>query len=755
MIARERQKLLRTFRAVSVLAVLLLAVSCYLGFSTVRQMREIIEEQFNAEQLILAKSTAQRIEANLQAAITDLILLNSLPAVQYGDPNSYEVLLLSVLPLLNRDNIIEIRRIDRNGHTLFVANEQGIGMKHLDLVPSEAGVYLSWAAEVSNRGKTMGTGIRSKDATLDRQHLIMDLIIPTYEDASSSLHPQPSHGFAGYLKASIDISRLLGQILPLIRSGKSGYAWVLDSTGTFLYHPESSFVGEDAFEVRTLRNARMSFAQINEIQRNEMIKGREGTGKYLSGWHRELTEPLEKLLAYAPVRIQGPFMDYVWSVAVVAPADEVEGIITTVYGRQVLLEGLVLFLVLLGAFVVVLYEWRWANALEQEVAARGNDLRAQAKELQTSEARFRALAENAEELIFTLDGDGIIKTMNQYMSKLFGVSMDELSGQSLYCLLSLDQTEEQLRMVNEVLRSGLGRRTETFFRIHDQEFWFNLQFIPIRDEGSGEQYVLAIGRDVTERKSLEKQLINTEKLASLGILASGVAHEINNPLGIMMGFCELLLEKMEPGTMEYSDLKTIERHGLHCKSIIERLLNFARMSEETEAYCDLNASVEAILAVVKHTLAMNNIKLMTTLEEGLETVGIDSKGLQQVLLNLISNALHAMNGKGVLRVETRCAREPGWAEVVVSDTGCGIEQEFLPRIFDPFFTTKKVGEGTGLGLSVSYGIVTQHGGSIECESHTDAECPGKSGTTFLIRLPLSPEERGTGQALRSATDSAE
>lgn len=736
MIARERKRLLRIFRVVSALAVLLLAGTCYLGFSTVRQMRGMIEDQFNAEQLILARATAQRIEASLQAAITDLILLNSLPAVQYGDAASYEVLLLSTLPLLNRDNITEIRRVDRNGHTLFAANEHGIGMKHLELVQSEAGLYLSWAAEVSNRGKTMGTGIRAKDAAGGRKQLVMDFIIPTYEDASSSLHPQPSHGFAGYLRATLDISRLLGQMVSPIRSGRSGYAWVLDASGTFLYHPESTFVAENAFEVRPSRNARMSFARINDIQRNEMIKGREGTGRYVSGWHREMVESVEKLIAFAPVRIQGPYLDYVWSVAVVAPAEEVEGIVTAVYGRQILLEGLVLALILVGAVVVVLYEWRWANALELQVAARVTDLRAYEQKLETSEARFRTLAENAEELIFTLDGDGIVKSMNQYMSRLFGVSMDELAGQSLYCLLSLDQTEEQLQIVNEVLRSGVGRRTETVFQIHEQDFWFNLQYLPLRDEGSGEEYVLVIGRDVTERKSLEKQLINTEKLASLGILASGIAHEINNPLGIMMGFCELLLEKMEPGTMEYSDLKTIERHGLHCKSIVERLLNFARMSEETEARCDLNASVEAILAVVKHTLAMNNTKLITDLEEGLETVGIDSRGLQQVLLNLISNALHAMPGKGVLGISTRHGKEAGWAEVVVADTGCGIAKEFLPRIFDPFFTTKKVGEGTGLGLSVSYGIVTQYGGSIECESYTEDERPGAAGTTFRIRLPF-------------------
>jgi len=316
------------------------------------------------------------------------------------------------------------------------------------------------------------------------------------------------------------------------------------------------------------------------------------------------------------------------------------------------------------------------------------------------------------------------------------VSTDELAGQSLYCLLPFDQTEDQLKLVNQVLRSRDRLNAETIFRIHEQDFWFNLQYIPVRDEGSGEDYVLAIGRDVTERKSLEKQLINTEKLASLGTLAAGVAHEINNPLGIMMGFCDLMLEKMEPGTMAYNDLKTIERHGLHCKSIIERLLSFARISEESEADCDVNVSVESILAVVKHTLSMNNIRLVSSMAEGLPLVKIDSKGLQQVMLNLISNAIHAIDGQGLLRVATRCGEEPAWLEVVVADNGCGIKKEFLPRIFDPFFTTKKVGEGTGLGLSVSYGIVSQYGGVIGCESHTQAERPGNSGTTFTIRLPV-------------------
>jgi PAS domain S-box-containing protein len=322
------------------------------------------------------------------------------------------------------------------------------------------------------------------------------------------------------------------------------------------------------------------------------------------------------------------------------------------------------------------------------------------------------------------------------MSRLFGQDTSVLVGQSLYRFLPREQADEQLKLIRGVLDGGRARRTETLFNIQNEEFWFNIQYIPVKGQGQDEQDILGIGRDITDRKSLEKQLINTEKLASLGTLAAGVAHEINNPLGIILGFCDLLLERIEPGTMEYNDLKTIERHGLHCKSIVERLLSFARISEESEEHCDINENVDAILSVVKHTLDMNNIRLLTDLSENLPQVRGDSRGLQQVLLNLISNAVHAMHGEGTLSVNTRPAAKPGWVETIVADTGDGIKKEFLQKIFDPFFTTKKVGEGTGLGLSVSYGIISKYGGTIECESETRESGSGRHGTAFRIVLPV-------------------
>jgi len=732
---RERIQLHKMLKVVGVVTLLLVICSLYIGISTASYMKQIIRDEFNEQQLVLARAVAHRIESNIRNAIADLALLNSMPAITYCDSEAYEVLLLSTLPVLNRDHIIEIRRVDREGNTMFVADDQGIGMRHFGLIHQEAGAYLSWASEIGNRGKTMGAGIRPRDPSKDKQHMVMDLLIPTYEDSTDVSHPRASHQFAGYLRVTLDVSRLLQHIIPHVRSGKTGYAWVIDSSGSFLYHPESSFVGENAFEIRSNRNPTISFDQINNIQQNEMIKGKEGIGTYTSGWHRDVVEPMKKLIAYTPVRIQGPDLYYVWSVAVVAPVHEIEQIINSVYGRQILLQGIIIFIILLGGIIVVLYELRWSTILEHEVAVKTNDIRRYTSQLEQSEVKYRSLVESAEDLIFTLDGDGIIKTANRHMSRLFGVGSEEPTGQSIYRFLPREQADGQLELIREVLRSGKGQRTEALFRIQNEDLWFNIHYIPMKGEAGDHEHILGIARDITDRKSLEKQLINTEKLASLGTLAAGVAHEINNPLGIMLGFCDLLLEKIEPGTMEYSDLKTIERHGLHCKSIVERLLSFARISEETEEACDLNANVDAVLSVVKHTLDMNNIQLLASLAEGLPMISGDSRGLQQVFLNLVSNAIYAMGGKGTLTVVTRHSKKNGWVETSFSDTGCGIRKEFLQKIFDPFFTTKKVGDGTGLGLSVSYGIISKYGGAIECESYTEEERPGRPGTTFTILLP--------------------
>ncbi len=731
----EHSKVLKTL---GIAVLILVAGASWLAISTAGYMKEVLRDQFNEQQLVLARFAAQRIEAHISDSINNLLLLNSLPAMQYCDSDSYEALLLSTLPVLNQNSITAIRRVDREGGQIFAASDQGIIVQHLTTAQQEPAAYLSWAEDPANRGKTMGTPVYVKDGPKDRNTLILDLITPTYEDATNAAHPFPTRAFAGYIRLTLDVGHLLHEIMPSIRSGKTGYAWVIDENGKFIYHPEKSFIGEPAFEARSKRSPGISFAQINEIQRQEMMKGKEGTGSYYTGWHREIVKPMEKLVAFSPVHFQGPYANYFWSVAVAAPVQEVESLINSVYTRQFFLQGLVVFVICLGSLFIVFYERRWSSVLEHEVRVKTEDIRKYTGELKISESKYRSLVESAEDLIFTIDPNGLIRTANRHMSHVLGVSLHEITGQSLYRFLPKDQVKEQLDCVQQALASGSGQKMETRLALSSGSFWFNIKYIPVKGD-EGEEYALAIARDISERKDIEQQLINTEKLAALGTMAAGVAHEINNPIGIMLGFCDLLLEKMGPGSMEYSDLKTIERHGLHCKSIVERLLSFARMREEQEECCDLNANIESIVSVVKHTLEINNIELILALSPDLPPVRGDSTGVQQVFLNLINNAVQAMSGKGSLRIETHSRKNGTEVEAAVMDTGCGIKKEYLGNIFDPFFTTKKVGEGTGLGLSVSYGIITRFGGRIECRSLSNEEAPGGSGTTFKIVLPAFHE----------------
>jgi signal transduction histidine kinase len=235
-------------------------------------------------------------------------------------------------------------------------------------------------------------------------------------------------------------------------------------------------------------------------------------------------------------------------------------------------------------------------------------------------------------------------------------------------------------------------------------------------------------------------LINAEKLASLGTLAAGVAHEINNPLGVMLGFCDLLVRKKAPGSQEYDDLKIIERQGMHCKQIVENLLSFARVGQEKTTDTDLNECLGEIIKVVQHSLEMKGIELRTELANPLPRVRGDDRQLQQVFLNLINNAAAAMPMGGRLTLRTAPGAGGQRATVQVQDQGTGIAPEHLDHIFEPFFTTKPEGEGTGLGLFVSYGIINKYGGTLACQSqiHDGGERP--RGTIFTVELPAHAGE---------------
>jgi signal transduction histidine kinase len=225
------------------------------------------------------------------------------------------------------------------------------------------------------------------------------------------------------------------------------------------------------------------------------------------------------------------------------------------------------------------------------------------------------------------------------------------------------------------------------------------------------------------------QLVQSEKMAAFGQLGAGIAHEIKNPLTGISGCAQLALMQTEAGTPVHKNLDIIQRETERCRTIIENLLRFARQERSILVPTDVNEVVAASIAIVQHQLEINEIHLRERLALSLPRVRGNANQLQQVLMNLMINAQQAMEGRtGEVTVATRGAVD-GAVEIVVSDNGPGMTPEVQAKVFEPFFTTKPTGQGTGLGLSVSFGIVEDHGGEIAVDS-----APGR-GATFTIRLP--------------------
>jgi len=245
-----------------------------------------------------------------------------------------------------------------------------------------------------------------------------------------------------------------------------------------------------------------------------------------------------------------------------------------------------------------------------------------------------------------------------------------------------------------------------------------------------------------ELRMAEAETARSEKLASVGLLAAGIAHELNNPLTGILTFASLLRKKVPDGSSDAEDLDLVIRETKRCATIIRRLLDFAREKTPEKNFADLNRIIEDTVRIIERPASLRDIGITLDLDRQLPPVWLDADLIKQVIMNMLVNAQHAIEDAGSISVRTgRCpapkSPEPGMpsvpmVEMAVIDTGCGIPAQHLKRIFDPFFTSKGVGKGTGLGLSVSHGIVKAHGGAIEVESKVG------EGSTFRVYLPIEP-----------------
>jgi two-component system NtrC family sensor kinase len=318
-----------------------------------------------------------------------------------------------------------------------------------------------------------------------------------------------------------------------------------------------------------------------------------------------------------------------------------------------------------------------------------------------------------------------------------GVVRDEVMGRTVFDVLHRQPRELLRREFDRVFETGKLEQLEVESAGTGETRYYRLTKIPMRLAGDQVTHVITIGEDVTEWRSVQQQIAQTDKLAAVGQLAAGVMHEINNPLATITACLEALAARAEEltgttraGFEEY--FRIMESELGRCKRIVEGLLDFSRPKARHKKAVPINQIVEDALFLVKHHDRFKRIKLVRRLAEHLPEVEANAEQLIQAFLAIMLNAIDAMEGEGTLTVATALGADRS-DEVCVdfSDTGVGIPRENLSKIFEPFFTTKLPGRGTGLGLSICYGIVAEHRGRMQVDSQPDR------GTTFRVLLPVA------------------
>ena len=350
--------------------------------------------------------------------------------------------------------------------------------------------------------------------------------------------------------------------------------------------------------------------------------------------------------------------------------------------------------------------------------------------LAVSERQYRRIFEVSRDMILVVDSQGRIADINPAGCRQLGFDRPDAPPKDERFQVFFEQDDWQ-ELKAAIERDGFVTNSEITLRRLDGSAMRSLVSASLVAEPSEKDHAVHFQiRDIEQRHMIREQMAQADRLASIGQLSSGIAHEINNPLGVILGYTQLMLRNAADDSDRRRDLKTIEKHVRHCKAIVEDLLNFARRSEPKKEKVDIHKTIDDVLGFIRQHSGSNRIDFLADYDRRIPSMIVDEKKIKQVLINLLMNARHAVGDAGEIRVATAYIPSSRQATIKIADNGYGIEGRHLQHIFDPFFTTKPTGEGTGLGLSVSYGIIKKHGGEILVESRLG------EGSTFTVVLPV-------------------
>jgi len=365
--------------------------------------------------------------------------------------------------------------------------------------------------------------------------------------------------------------------------------------------------------------------------------------------------------------------------------------------------------------------------------------------LREADERYRAIFESANDILVLIDKKGKILDVNKTVEDIGGYRREEIAGKNIRFLAKMMTKKSLAIVLKNFLKRMVGMSIPPYeiqmIKKNGELINVEVNAVALRRDGRivGD---LAILRDITEKKQaeerekqLQQELNLSSRLASIGQMASGIAHEINNPLTAIIGFSQLLMNKDIPNDIK-ADLVVVNSEAQRVAKIVSSLLTFAHQHKPGREYVDINDLISGVLELRSYSLKVNNIQVVTQLAFDLPRTMADGNQLQQVFLNIITNAEKEMAGAhngGKLLVKTE--KRGKSIRLSFTDDGPGISRENLDKIFDPFFTTREVGDGTGLGLSICHGIIAQHNGKIRCKSKLG------EGATFVIELPIVADSK--------------
>jgi signal transduction histidine kinase len=643
-------------------------------------------EQFNKQQLLLSKLITDNIESYIHHEMEGLLLISHLISETDALSSMDFSKIKEILRTVHKETVDDkFGLINAGGALFFFQGERNSVIPHISYMINQT------------QGMVPGT------TRLFETTSFLYIISPLYR-----------HDRLAYIAFfRIKIENIAHNFVSGIEPGSRGYAWMMDRNGNLLYHPtQPGMVGRNLYRA----DAGCFKCHLSFDLEKRIIEGRANNfGRYIA------PSGEDKVLAFSTI----PLDHISWIVAVSSPYSEVT---RTTRHSMVLYSYLIISIFIATSLVsAVLILFNKKRIKSEAIARRKEELEHYALQLENRVNRRTAeLSSEKEKLntivsaigggIVLISKEGKIQWANQMIKdmagrEVIGKSCDEIC---LGCCLPDTYTADRIDTV--IVPNLFGHKDQ----------YFQITTAPVKgDNGELHGYIRLI-QDVTEIKKMEEQIIHSEKLASIGRLAAGIAHEIGNPLTSIFSFVQILREMEDSDEFKKESLETISFHVNRISGILKQLSGFTKMPAGEPKQCSVNDTIDTALNLIQYDKKAKNISIVKALSPDLPEIVTDANQLSQVFVNLVLNAIDAMPGGGTLTV-TSFIRDSLIA-IQFQDTGTGIRKEDISKIFDPFYTTKE--KGTGLGLAVSYNIMRKLNGLLTVKSEVD------KGATFTAMLPV-------------------